>query len=186
MATQIGSQLVNVLYILDEPSIGLHQRDNQRLIASLHQLRDTGNSIIVVEHDLDTMQAADYIVDMGPAAGIKGGHVVAEGRMDDIKKASTLTADYLNGKRKIELPKQRRKGNGQSIVLKGACGNNLKNLDISFPLHKFICITGVSGSGKSSLINATLYPILHQYIYRSEKKTLSYKSISGLSISIKS
>lgn len=180
LATQIGSQLVNVLYILDEPSIGLHQRDNQRLIASLHQLRDTGNSIIVVEHDLDTMQAADYIVDMGPAAGIKGGHVVAEGRMDDIKKASTLTADYLNGKRKIELPKQRRKGNGQSIVLKGACGNNLKNLDISFPLHKFICITGVSGSGKSSLINATLYPILHQYIYRSEKKTLSYKSISGL------
>jgi excinuclease ABC subunit A len=172
--------LVNVLYILDEPSIGLHQRDNQRLIASLHQLRDTGNSIIVVEHDLDTMQAADYIVDMGPAAGIKGGHVVAEGRMDDIKKASTLTADYLNGKRKIELPKQRRKGNGQSIVLKGACGNNLKNLDISFPLHKFICITGVSGSGKSSLINATLYPILHQYIYRSEKKPLSYKSISGL------
>ncbi|MFA6868790.1 MAG: excinuclease ABC subunit UvrA [Bacteroidales bacterium] len=180
LATQIGSQLVNVLYILDEPSIGLHQRDNQRLIASLHQLRDTGNSIIVVEHDLDTMQAADYIVDMGPAAGIKGGHVVAEGRMDDIKKASPLTADYLNGKRKIELPKQRRKGNGQSIVLKGACGNNLKNLDISFPLHKFICITGVSGSGKSSLINATLYPILHQYIYRSEKKTLSYKSISGL------
>ena len=180
LATQIGSQFVNVLYILDEPSIGLHQRDNQRLIASLHQLRDTGNSIIVVEHDLDTMQAADYIVDMGPAAGIKGGHVVAEGRMDDIKKASTLTADYLNGKRKIELPKQRRKGNGQSIVLKGACGNNLKNLDISFPLHKFICITGVSGSGKSSLINATLYPILHQYIYRSEKKTLSYKSISGL------
>ena len=180
LATQIGSQLVNVLYILDEPSIGLHQRDNQRLIASLHQLRDTGNSIIVVEHDLDTMQAADYIVDMGPAAGIKGGHVVAEGRMDDIKKASTLTADYLNGKRKIELPKQRRKGNGQSIVLKGACGNNLKNLDISFPLHKFICITGVSGSGKSSLINATLYPILHQYIYRSEKKPLSYKSISGL------
>lgn len=180
LATQIGSQLVNVLYILDEPSIGLHQRDNQRLIASLKQLRDAGNSIIVVEHDFDTMKAADYIVDMGPAAGIRGGHVVAKGSYDDITKSASLTADYLNGKRKIEIPKRRRKGNGLSIQLKGACGNNLKNVTVDFPLGKLICITGVSGSGKSSLINYTLYPILNQHIYRAEKKPLAYKEITGI------
>lgn len=180
LATQIGSQLINVLYILDEPSIGLHQRDNQRLIASLKQLRDVGNSIIVVEHDFDTMKAADYIVDMGPGAGIKGGFVVAKGSYDDIIKSTSLTADYLNGKKKIEVPKRRRKGNGLSIQLKGACGNNLKNVTVDFPLGKFICITGVSGSGKSSLINYTLYPILNQHIYRAEKKPLAYKEITGI------
>jgi excinuclease ABC subunit A len=180
LATQVGSQLVNVLYILDEPSIGLHQRDNVKLINSLKQLRDIGNSIIVVEHDKDMMLEADYIVDMGPHAGRHGGEVVFAGTPKEMLKTSTVTADYLNGKRNIEIPKVKRKGNGLFISLKGARGNNLKNVDVTFPLGKMICVTGVSGSGKSSLINDTLQPILSQHFYRSLQDPLPYSSIEGI------
>ncbi|MBR3571975.1 MAG: excinuclease ABC subunit UvrA [Bacteroidales bacterium] len=180
LATQISSQLVNVMYILDEPSIGLHQRDNHLLIQSLKDLRDLGNSVIVVEHDRDMMQAADYIVDIGPAAGERGGEVMASGSYEDILKVDTLTADYLNGKKKIEVPAVRRSGNGNFLTLIGANGNNLKNVTVQFPLGTLICVTGVSGSGKSTLINETLYPILNQYVYRSEKKPLEYAEIDGL------
>ena len=180
LATQIGSQLVNVLYILDEPSIGLHQRDNVRLIDSLKQLRDTGNSIIVVEHDKDMMLNADYIIDMGPRAGRLGGKVVFAGTPEEMLASDTLTAAYLNGKEEIEVPIQRRPGNGKQIVLRGASGNNLKNVDIAFPLGMFICVTGVSGSGKSTLINETLQPILSSTFYQSLKDPLSYKSIEGI------
>lgn len=180
LATQIGSQLVNVLYILDEPSIGLHQRDNERLIKSLKQLRDTGNSVIVVEHDKDMMLAADYVIDMGPEAGRHGGEVVFAGTPAEMLKANTLTSDYLNGNKNIEIPTELRAGNGLSLVLKGAKGNNLKNVDVSFPLGKMICVTGVSGSGKSTLINETLHPILSQKFFRSLKDPLEYDSIEGL------
>lgn len=180
LATQVGSQLVNVLYILDEPSIGLHQRDNVKLINSLKQLRDIGNSIIVVEHDKDMMLEADYIVDMGPHAGRHGGEVVFAGTPKEMLKTSTVTADYLNGKRNIEIPKVKREGNGLFISLKGARGNNLKNVDVTFPLGKMICVTGVSGSGKSSLINDTLQPILSQHFYRSLQDPLPYSSIEGI------
>ncbi|MDR2929277.1 MAG: excinuclease ABC subunit UvrA [Cytophagaceae bacterium] len=180
LATQIGSQLVNVLYILDEPSIGLHQRDNHRLITSLKRLRDTGNSIIVVEHDRDMMMEADHIVDMGPYAGRFGGEIVAQGTPDDILKAPTLTGDYLNRRKKIAIPKNRRKGNGNFIEIFGATGNNLKNLDVRFPLGTFICVTGVSGGGKSTLINSTLYPILNRHVYRAIKDPLPYKDVTGL------
>ena len=180
LATQIGSRLVNVLYILDEPSIGLHQRDNNRLITALKQLRDAGNSVIVVEHDRDTMRAADYIVDIGPDAGLRGGHVLSAGSYDELLRSGSLTADYLNGIRRIGLPGRRRRGNGDSLWLRGAAGNNLKSIDVRFPLGTFICVTGVSGSGKSSLINGTLFPILNHAIYRAEKKPLSYRSIEGL------
>jgi excinuclease ABC subunit A len=180
LATQIGSQLVNVLYILDEPSIGLHQRDNVRLINSLKQLRDTGNSVVVVEHDKDMMLAADYVVDMGPRAGRLGGEVVFAGTPAEMLKLNTLTSAYLNGSKKIEIPHEPRKGNGTEIVLKGAAGNNLKNVTVKFPLGTFICVTGVSGSGKSTLINETLYPILSQHFYGSLKDPLAYKSIAGI------
>ena len=180
LATQIGSKLVNVLYILDEPSIGLHQRDNKRLIATLKALRDAGNSVIVVEHDEDMMRAADFIVDVGPKAGRRGGHIVAAGTFDDILRSDSITADYLAGRRQIEIPQSIREGNGEVLTLRGARGNNLKNIDISFPLGKFICITGVSGSGKSSLINQTLVPILLQHLYRSLSRPLEYDSIEGL------
>lgn len=180
LATQIGSQLVNVLYILDEPSIGLHQRDNERLINSLKQLRDNGNSIIVVEHDKDIMTKADYIVDIGPGAGRKGGNVVFQGTPSEMMKTHTLTATYLNGENNIEVPKKRRKGNGKSLTIKGATGHNLKNVDVEFPLGKFICVTGVSGSGKSTLVNATLQPILSQKFYRSNTQPLPYKEIMGI------
>ena len=180
LATQIGSQLVNVLYILDEPSIGLHQRDNHRLISSLKKLRDSGNSVIVVEHDKDIMLESDYVVDLGPFAGRKGGEIVFAGSPSDMMKADTLTADYLNGKLAIEIPKKRRKGNGNKLTLKGATGHNLKNVSVSFPLNTFICVTGVSGSGKSSLVNGTLQPILSQHFYRSLADPLPYKSIEGL------
>lgn len=180
LATQIGSQLVGVLYILDEPSIGLHQRDNQKLINSLINLRDVGNSVIVVEHDKDMIEHADFVLDIGPGAGIHGGEIVSEGTYEELKTHSTLTADYLNGTKKIEIPKKRRQGNGKKIVLKGATGNNLKNLTVEFPLGKLICVTGVSGSGKSTLINETLYPILNKHIYNGVKKPMPYKSIEGL------
>ena len=180
LATQIGSQLVNVLYILDEPSIGLHQRDNLRLINSLKELRDIGNSVIVVEHDKDMMLAADYIIDMGPKAGRLGGEVVFEGTPHAMLKTNTLTSQYLNGEKSIEVPKERRPGNGKSICLRGAKGNNLKNIDVEFPLGKLICVTGVSGSGKSTLINETLQPILSQKFYRSLQDPLEYSSIEGL------
>lgn len=180
LATQIGSQLVNVLYILDEPSIGLHQRDNERLINSLKQLRDNGNSIIVVEHDKDIMNEADYIVDIGPGAGRKGGNVVFQGTPSEMKKTHTLTASYLNGENSIEIPSERRSGNGKKLIVKGASGHNLKNVDVEFPLGKFICVTGVSGSGKSSLVNGTLQPILSQKFYRSNIMPLPYKSIEGI------
>ncbi len=180
LATQIGSQLVNVLYILDEPSIGLHQRDNQRLIRSLKQLRDTGNSVIVVEHDKDMMMAADYVVDLGPHAGLHGGEVVFSGTPAEMLKANTLTSDYLTGKKRIEIPEKLSPGNGKSIIIKGARGNNLKNIDVTFPLGKMICVTGVSGSGKSTLINETLQPILSQNFYRSLRDPLPYDSIEGL------
>ncbi len=180
LASQIGSKLVNVLYILDEPSIGLHQRDNQKLINSLLQLRDTGNSVIVVEHDKDMMLSADYIIDMGPGAGRHGGEISAKGTPDDILRSSSLTAKYLSGEDKIEIPAKRRQGNGTEIILKGASGNNLKNITVKFPLGKFICVTGVSGSGKSSLINETLHPILSRHFYRSHKKPLPYKSVEGI------
>lgn len=180
LATQIGSQLVNVLYILDEPSIGLHQRDNLRLINSLKELRDIGNSVIVVEHDKDMMLAADYVIDMGPKAGRLGGEVVFEGTPRQMLQTHTLTSQYLNGERAIEVPKERRKGNGHSLWLRGARGNNLKNVDVEFPLGKLICVTGVSGSGKSTLINETLQPILSQKFYRSLQDPLPYDSIEGL------
>ena len=180
LATQIGSQLVNVLYILDEPSIGLHQRDNVRLIQSLKQLRDIGNSVIVVEHDRDMMLESDYIVDMGPFAGRKGGEVVFAGTPQEMLKTQTMTADYLNGRRTIEVPAKKREGNGKSIIIKGAKGNNLKNVDVEFPLNKFICVTGVSGSGKSTLINETLQPILSQHFYHSLQDPLPFDSVSGI------
>lgn len=180
LATQIGSQLVNVLYILDEPSIGLHQRDNDRLIKSLKELRDLGNTVIVVEHDKDMMLNADYIVDIGPKAGRKGGEVVFQGTPTEMLKQHTMTSQYLNGEMKIEVPAERRKGNGKSIILRGASGNNLKNVDVEFPLGKLIVVTGVSGSGKSTLINETLQPILSQHFYRSLKKPMPYKSIEGI------
>ena len=180
LATQIGSQLVNVLYILDEPSIGLHQRDNLRLINSLKKLRDTGNSVIVVEHDKDMMLAADYVVDMGPQAGRMGGEVVFEGTPQQMLQQETLTSQYLNGKLKIEVPEKRREGNGKSLIIKGARGNNLKQIDVEFPLGKLICVTGVSGSGKSTLVNDTLQPILSQNFYRSLQDPLPYDAIEGL------
>ena len=180
LATQIGSQLVNVLYILDEPSIGLHQRDNDRLIKSLKELRDLGNTVIVVEHDRDMMLAADYIVDIGPKAGRKGGEVVFQGTVDEMQKTNTITAQYLSGQQNIMLPPQRRKGNGHSLVLHGCKGNNLKNIDVAFPLGELIVVTGVSGSGKSTLINETLYPILSKHFYRSLQAPMPYDSIEGL------
>lgn len=180
LATQIGSQLVNVMYILDEPSIGLHQRDNIRLINSLKQLRDNGNSIIVVEHDKDIMKEADYIVDIGPGAGRNGGEVMFQGTPGELKNTETLTASYLNGKKEINVPVHRRVGNGKYIEINGASGHNLKNVNLKLPLGKFICITGVSGSGKSSLINGTLHPILSKRFYRSIQEPLPYKSITGI------
>ena len=180
LATQIGSQLVNVLYILDEPSIGLHHRDNERLIKSLKELRDIGNTVIVVEHDKDMMLNADYIIDIGPKAGRKGGEVVFQGTPEKMLKTHTITSDYLNGKLNIEIPQTRRKGNGKSIRIYGARGNNLKNVDVEFPLGTLIVVTGVSGSGKSTLINETLQPILSQHFYRSLKKPMPYDSIEGI------
>ena len=180
LATQIGSQLVNVLYILDEPSIGLHQRDNERLIASLKNLRDIGNSVIVVEHDKDMIMEADEVLDIGPRAGKFGGEILWQGTPKELLKADTITADYINGKRKIEIPETRRMGNGKSIVLKGATGNNLKNVNLEVPLGKLVVVTGISGSGKSSLINGTLYPILNKFFYRGVKEPLPYKKIEGI------
>ena len=180
LATQIGSQLVNVLYILDEPSIGLHQRDNERLIHSLKELRDLGNTVIVVEHDEDMMRQADYIVDIGPKAGRKGGEVVFQGTINEMLQTETITAQYLNGQMKIEVPIQRRKGNGKTLTLKGCGGNNLKDVTVEFPLGKLIVVTGVSGSGKSTLINETLYPILSKHFYRSLQAPMPYDSIEGL------
>ena len=180
LATQIGSQLVNVLYILDEPSIGLHQRDNERLIASLKELRNLGNTVIVVEHDKDMMLAADYIIDIGPKAGRKGGEVVYQGTPQNMLKGNTITANYLNGQMKIEVPAHRRAGNGKSIWIRGAKGNNLKNVDVEIPLGKLIGVTGVSGSGKSTLINETLQPILSQHFYRSLKKPMPYDDVEGI------
>ena len=180
LATQIGSQLVNVLYILDEPSIGLHQKDNRRLIHSLQQLRDNGNSVIVVEHDREMMENADYIVDMGPKAGRKGGEVVAIGTFEDIKESNSLTAQYLNGQKEIRIPEKRREGNGKFLTLKGCSGNNLKNVDVSIPLGMLICVTGVSGSGKSSLINGTLHPILSEKFYHAVTTPLPYKTLEGI------
>ncbi len=180
LATQIGSQLVGVLYILDEPSIGLHQRDNQKLIDSLVKLRDIGNSVIVVEHDKDMIEHADFVLDIGPGAGKHGGEIVSKGTFKDLKTHKTLTADYLTNRKTIAIPKKRRKGNGKTIKLSGATGNNLKNVTVEFPLGKMICVTGVSGSGKSTLINETLYPILNAHIYRGVKKPMPYKKIIGL------
>lgn len=185
LATQIGSELMNVLYILDEPSIGLHQRDNTRLINSLKRLRDTGNSVIVVEHDREMMEAADFVVDIGPGAGVHGGEIVNAGPFNDLisdsdKATQSITTQYLRGEKQIELPKKRRKGNGNKLVLKGASGNNLKDVTLTIPLGTFTCVTGVSGSGKSTLINHTLYPILNAHIYNGVKKPMPYKSIDGL------
>ena len=180
LATQIGSQLVNVLYILDEPSIGLHQRDNERLIRSLKELRDLGNTVIVVEHDEDMMRSADWIVDIGPRAGRKGGEVVFQGTPQEMLQTVTITAQYLNGQQKIDIPKQRRKGNGKSLILKGCTGNNLKHVDVEFPLGTLILVTGVSGSGKSTLINETLQPILSKHFYHALKNPMPYDSIEGL------
>jgi excinuclease ABC subunit A len=180
LATQIGARLVNVLYILDEPSIGLHQRDNMKLIDSLKRLRDAENTVIVVEHDEEMMRAADYIVDIGPFAGVHGGEVIAAGKPFEILRSNSLTAQYLNRRKRIEIPVQRRSGNNKVLVLRGAKGNNLKNITVEFPLGRLICVTGVSGSGKSSLINETLYPILNQYLYHGMKEPLPYESISGL------
>ena len=182
LATQIGSQLVNVLYILDEPSIGLHQRDNERLLKSLKELRDLGNTVIVVEHDEDMMRAADWIIDIGPKAGRKGGEVVFQGTPAEMLKTNTITAQYLNGKMAIKVPEKRREGNGKSITIHGARGNNLKNVDVEFPLSKLIVVTGVSGSGKSTLVNETLQPILSQHFYRSLKKPMPYDSIEGIDL----
>ena len=171
---------MNVLYILDEPSIGLHQRDNRRLIRSLEELRDAGNSVIVVEHDEEMMRAADFIVDVGPRAGRKGGMIVAAGTFDDILASQTITADYLTGRRRIEIPARLRPGTGESIILRGARGNNLKNITVEFPLGKLICVTGVSGSGKSTLVNETLRPILSKMLYRSYEQPLDYDTIEGI------
>jgi excinuclease ABC subunit A len=180
LATQIGSHLSGVTYILDEPSIGLHQRDNEKLINSLKKLAESDNSVLVVEHDKDIMLACDYLIDIGPGAGEHGGEIVAQGVPESFKKAGTITADYLFGKKKIAVPKTRRKGNGKAIQLFGMTGNNLKNLDLNFDLGKFICVTGVSGSGKSTIVNETLYPILHHYVYKARTKPLPYTSIKGL------
>lgn len=180
LATQIGSKLVNVLYILDEPSIGLHQRDNCRLIRTLQELRDAGNSVIVVEHDEEMMRSADFIIDVGPKAGRRGGQIVAAGTLEDILQSNTITADYLCGRRRIEAPATLREGTGQSLTIRGARGNNLKGIDVSFPLGKFICVTGVSGSGKSTLVNETLRPALSRHLYRSFDQPLAYDSIEGL------
>jgi excinuclease ABC subunit A len=180
LATQVGSQLVGVMYILDEPSIGLHQRDNMKLISSLQNLRDIGNSVLVVEHDKDIMLQSDYLIDIGPGAGLHGGKIVAEGTPKEFMDLQTPTIGYLNGSKKIEIPAERRKGSGKSLKVKGASGNNLKDVDVEFPLGKFICVTGVSGSGKSSLINHTLYPILNQFVYNGVKEPLPYKKIEGL------
>ena len=180
LATQIGSQLVGVLYILDEPSIGLHQHDNLRLINALKSLRDAGNSVIVVEHDQETIMAADHVIDIGPGAGVHGGRIVAQGTPEEVMKSGQLTGQYLSGNRMINIPKERRKGNGHLLRLTGATGNNLKNVDLVLPLGKLICITGLSGSGKSSLINETLYPILSQHFFRSDQKPLAYLSVEGI------
>ncbi|WP_395054321.1 excinuclease ABC subunit UvrA [Flavobacterium sp.] len=180
LATQIGSQLVGVLYILDEPSIGLHQRDNERLINSLKNLRDIGNSVLVVEHDKDMIESADYVIDIGPKAGKYGGNIISKGTPKELLKETTITAQYLNGKMKFDIPKKRRVGNGKSIKLSGASGNNLKNVSVEFPLGKLIGVTGVSGSGKSTLINETLYPILNAHIFNGVKKPMPYKKIEGL------
>ena len=180
LATQIGSQLVNVLYILDEPSIGLHQRDNARLISALKNLRDIGNTVLVVEHDKDMIMEADHVIDMGPAAGVHGGEVVGQGTPKQFAKAKTLTNDYISGKKEIAVPAERRKGNGKTLVIKNASGNNLKNVTVDFPLGKFICVSGVSGSGKSSLITETLYPILNHHFFRAKKKPMPFKKIEGL------
>lgn len=180
LATQIGSQLVGVLYILDEPSIGLHQRDNERLIHSLKNLRDIGNSVLVVEHDKDMIESADYVIDIGPAAGRLGGEIVSEGTPEEIKNHDTLTSDYLNGRKNIEIPEKLREGNGKVLTIKGATGNNLKNVSVDFPLGKMIGVTGVSGSGKSTLINETLYPILNAHFFNGVKKPMPYKKIEGL------
>ncbi len=180
LATQIGSELMNVLYVLDEPSIGLHQRDNSRLIQSLKRLRDAGNSVIVVEHDKEMIEAADFVVDIGPGAGVNGGRIMNACPVDQLQSVDSLTTKYLRGELKIEIPKERRKGNGKQLVLKGASGHNLQNVDLTIPLGTFSCVTGVSGSGKSTLINHTLYPILLQHIYHGVKKPLPYKSIDGL------
>lgn len=182
LATQIGSQLVGVLYILDEPSIGLHQRDNTRLIEALKNLRDVGNSVLVVEHDKDMIVECDYVIDIGPGAGVHGGQVVAAAPPKQMLKFNTMTANYITGKMNIEVPKERRKGNGKKLVLKGCTGHNLKNVNLEIPLGKFVCVTGVSGSGKSSLINETLYPILSNYYYNSEKRPLPYKSFEGIEL----
>jgi excinuclease ABC subunit A len=180
LATQIGSQLQGITYILDEPSIGLHQRDNQRLIEALKHLRDLGNTVLVVEHDKDIMMAADYLIDMGPGAGVHGGRVVSQGSPKDLLKGKSNTAAFLSGKRKIEVPKERRPGNGQFLELKGATGNNLQSVNLKLPLGCFVVVTGVSGSGKSTLINETLYPILSAHAFGSRKQPLAYKSIKGL------
>jgi len=180
LATQIGSQLVGVLYILDEPTIGLHQHDNLRLIKALKSLRDTGNSVIVVEHDQETILSSDWVIDIGPGAGIHGGRIVAQGTPEEIMKSDQLTGQYLNGKKKITIPSKRREGNGKRVILKGASGNNLKNINLTLPLGKLICITGLSGSGKSSLINETLYPILSKHFYKSETKPLPFSSFDGI------
>jgi excinuclease ABC subunit A len=180
LATQIGSQLQGITYVLDEPSIGLHQRDNHRLITALQNLRDIGNSVIVVEHDKDIMLAADHLIDVGPKAGFHGGHIMAQGTPQDVLKQDTLTAHFLNGEREIAVPGERRKGNGKNIEIKGAIGNNLKNVSVKFPLGKMIVVSGVSGSGKSTLINETLYPLLSQYCYNSKFNALGYKKITGL------
>jgi excinuclease ABC subunit A len=180
LATQIGTQLTNVLYILDEPSIGLHQRDNLKLIDSLKKLRDIGNSVIVVEHDKDMIKQADFIVDLGPGAGVHGGEVVAQGKYQSIIDANESTSEFLKGTKEIEIPKKRRKGNGKFLKINGARGNNLKNIDIEIPLGLLTCVTGVSGSGKSTLINETLYPILNKHFFRGEKEPLSYKTLEGI------
>ena len=180
LATQVGSQLVGVLYILDEPSIGLHQKDNIKLINSLKTLRDSGNSIIVVEHDKEMILNADHIIDLGPNAGLKGGEIIYEGSPNKILKSRTLTSDYLTNRKQIEIPTKTRQGNGMKISLSGCRGNNLKNIDVSFPLGKMIAVTGVSGSGKSSLVNETLFPILNSIIYNGVKKPLEYDNIDGV------
>jgi excinuclease ABC subunit A len=180
LATQIGSQLMNVMYILDEPSIGLHQRDNERLINALKNLRDLGNTVLVVEHDKDMILEADHVIDMGPAAGVHGGSVVAQGTPKELMLRDTLTTSYINGKKEIEVPKKRREGNGKTLSLKKATGHNLKKVSVEFPLGKLIGITGVSGSGKSSLITETLYPILNHYFFRAKKQPLPYEKIEGL------
>jgi excinuclease ABC subunit A len=180
LATQIGSQLVNVLYILDEPSIGLHQRDNEKLIQSLKELRDLGNSVIVVEHDRDMIEEADFILDIGPGAGRHGGEIVAHGRIDDIRASDSVTAQYLNGNKEIAIPTERRQGNGKQIELNGASGNNLKKVNLNLPLGQLVVVTGVSGSGKSTLINETLYPAISKHFYQSVKEPLAYDSLKGL------